>query len=51
MPTDWERKILTNNSKGLSSFVTSSDGQKAQKKFWGELVEKLEMIQPGVTDI
>lgn len=33
----------------VSEFVLSEDGKKAQKKFWGELVAKLEKISPGVT--
>lgn len=33
----------------VSQFVKSPEGEKAQKKVWGELREKLEAIQPGVT--
>lgn len=33
----------------LSDFVKSADGDKAQKKVWGELKVILEKIQPGVT--
>lgn len=33
----------------LSAFVRSEDGEKAQKKIWGELAEILESIEPGVT--
>jgi hypothetical protein len=32
----------------ISAFVKSEDGQKAQKKIWKELGEKLEKIQPGI---
>ncbi|KAG9230544.1 NAD(P)-binding protein [Amylocarpus encephaloides] len=32
-----------------SSFVRSEDGQKAQKKIWKEILEKLEKIQPGIS--
>jgi NAD(P)-dependent dehydrogenase (short-subunit alcohol dehydrogenase family) len=32
----------------LSTFVKSEDGQKAQKKIWKELGERLERIQPGI---
>ena len=32
----------------LSEFVRSEDGQKAQKKIWKELTEKLEAIEPGI---
>ncbi|KAF6822396.1 short-chain dehydrogenase reductase [Colletotrichum musicola] len=34
-----------------SSFVTSDEGRRAQKKLWWELKTKLEKIQPGVTNI
>ncbi|KAF6824580.1 short-chain dehydrogenase reductase [Colletotrichum plurivorum] len=34
-----------------SSFVTSDEGRRAQKKLWWELRAKLEKIQPGVTNI
>ena len=33
---------------GLSAFVKSEDGVKAQKKIWKELGEKLEKIQSGI---
>jgi NAD(P)-dependent dehydrogenase (short-subunit alcohol dehydrogenase family) len=32
----------------LSAFVKSKEGQKAQKKIWKELGEKLDRIQPGI---
>ncbi|ERF75970.1 hypothetical protein EPUS_01336 [Endocarpon pusillum Z07020] len=32
----------------LSNFVRSEDGQKAQKKIWTELEERLEAIEPGI---
>jgi hypothetical protein len=32
----------------ISSFVKSSDGQATQKKFWGELADQLERVEPGV---
>lgn len=31
--------------------VTNEDGQETQKKVWGELAEKLERIEPGVTKV
>ncbi|KAL9123292.1 MAG: hypothetical protein Q9187_000164 [Circinaria calcarea] len=36
-------------NKALGKNVSSPEGQSAQKKVWGELVEKLEAIQPGLT--
>ncbi|KAI9730218.1 MAG: hypothetical protein M1834_005982 [Cirrosporium novae-zelandiae] len=39
--------LVKNNA--LGEFVTSPEGQKAQKKVWGELVVKLEDICPGIT--
>ncbi|EFE44193.1 short-chain dehydrogenase, putative [Trichophyton verrucosum HKI 0517] len=33
----------------LSKFVKSSNGAQAQKKVWGELLEKLEKISPGIS--
>lgn len=35
---------------GLSPLVKGPEGEKIQKKVWGELVEKLERIQPGVLE-
>lgn len=35
----------------VSAYVKSEEGQQAQKKVWSELKEKLETIQPGVTDV
>jgi len=35
-------------SDGSSAFSNSADGKAAQKKFWRELVQKLEAIEPGV---
>ncbi|KAI1857384.1 uncharacterized protein JN550_013202 [Neoarthrinium moseri] len=35
----------------VSTFVQSKDGQETQRRLWGELTEKLERIQPGITDI
>ncbi|KAE8377358.1 hypothetical protein BDV26DRAFT_281971 [Aspergillus bertholletiae] len=35
----------------LSSFVRSEEGKKAQMKTWGELVEILEAIEPGCTQV
>ncbi|WYZ39610.1 hypothetical protein EsH8_III_001524 [Colletotrichum jinshuiense] len=32
-----------------SSFVRSAEGKEAQDRVWGELVQKLEAIKPGVT--
>ena len=32
----------------VSDFVTSKEGEEAQKKLWTELSEKLEKIQPGI---
>ncbi|KAK9489247.1 hypothetical protein V1508DRAFT_428593 [Lipomyces doorenjongii] len=36
------------NNEALGAFVTSEDGEKAQKKVWTELKEILEKIQPGI---
>ncbi|EFR05303.1 hypothetical protein MGYG_08314 [Nannizzia gypsea CBS 118893] len=33
----------------LSKFVKSAEGAQAQKKVWGELLEKLERISPGIS--
>ena len=33
-----------------SAYVLSEEGQKMQKRVWAELCEKLEAIEPGVTD-
>ncbi|TVY33409.1 Short chain dehydrogenase, partial [Lachnellula subtilissima] len=33
----------------LSNFVTSAEGDEAQKKLWGEILAKLEIIQPGIS--
>lgn len=35
----------------LSDFVKSDDGKQAQKKVWAGLKQRLEAIQPGVTDV
>ena len=32
----------------VSSFVSSAEGEKTQKRVWAELSEKLERIQPGI---
>ncbi|KAK9320309.1 hypothetical protein V1517DRAFT_354593 [Lipomyces orientalis] len=37
------------NNAALGAFVTSEDGEKAQKKVWTELKGILEKIQPGTT--
>ncbi|KAK9386710.1 hypothetical protein V1515DRAFT_627382 [Lipomyces mesembrius] len=37
------------NNGALGAFVTSEDGEKAQKKVWTELKEILEKVQPGIT--
>ena len=36
------------NEQGWSAFVRSEEGEKAQKKVWRELTEKLEGIAPGI---
>lgn len=36
------------DAEGLSAFVRSEDGAKAQEKVWRELSEKLERIRPGI---
>jgi len=36
------------NRNTLSPFVRNSEGQKAQKKLWTELADKLNGIEPGV---
>ncbi|KAM0811927.1 putative Short-chain dehydrogenase/reductase family protein [Seiridium cardinale] len=33
----------------VSTFVTSQDGIETQKRLWEELIEKLESIQPGIS--
>lgn len=35
--------------RGLSRFVRTEEGEKVQRKVWGELCEILEGVQPGVT--
>lgn len=35
----------------VAGYVKGAEGQQAQKKVWAELREKLEAIEPGVTDV
>lgn len=41
----------TINDAMLSDFVKSDDGKQAQKAVWAGLKQKLDTIQPGVTDV
>jgi hypothetical protein len=39
---------LLSNRNTLSKFVKSAEGKTTQRKFWGELADKLDSIEPGV---
>ena len=44
-------KWRANNGRGaLSDFVKSDEGGQAQRKIWGELLDKLERIVPGISN-
>jgi hypothetical protein len=39
---------LTKSSDALAPWIETEEGREVQRKIWGELQERLEVIQPGV---